>query len=1485
MGVRDALLLNTTGSNFEALQSNDTARIKGDFSIKNTSNVEIFGVDVSTGNVTVAANISSSGNITGSATSTGSFGRVVATTFHGDGIHLRDTLTRSPGLVTGSAQIAADISGAFDAGFFFGFQASSSISGGIGISASFGRLQGNEFHGDGSGMASTLPRSAGILSSSAQIASDISGSFNKGFEYTGIIKGGPVTAGGTWSAGGALASSISYHGAAGNKCGQIVAMGVSGNNSLGSLDATRTFEYNGSSWSEAGDNNTNRARAAGAGTVNSGLFFGGYAPNWYGTSQGATETYNGTNFSEVNNMIMPRRAHMGAGLSSEAALALGGYTDSAPVNPGFNPNMGKFTEVWNGTNWSESGDAPANMKRGGMAGSVNAAVMFGSNTDPDLTLHWDGSTWSEGGSGHAPNGIDATHGGTQNDAIRGTTGYVSPNVYTPATQYYNGSTWSEGPNMINAYAHRGMGHNQGSAANSLAAGGEGGPVSGFGGQTATEEHTGGNAVISGSFGKLDATTLVGDATGLQSTLPYSTGLITGSAQIAADISQSFNKGFEFVGSISGSATSTGSFGRLVATKFAGNASQMTDLPFNAGMVSGSAQLSADISGSFNKGFGYQGRISGSAQSTGSFGRVVVDGAFQGDFSAIDANEDGFISSSKQLAADISASIRGDLIFGTPYETGSFFIGVSGSKFGHVPDSTLVTGAETTMSISSLCGSDFDPRLQFERGWTNTNYFGGFKSIRTGKADQYVSRTGGGFGVWSQGGALPQVKTNGFSMGTAHAALSVGGYTPTNSDITNKYDGTVWAASAKLAEVRVTGGSAGTQNAALIFGGRVTHPAESNTDRTEQYNGSTWSEVNNMSVAANGVGGLGTQNAALVAGPMGSPAAAQAEDWNGDVWSEAASNNVNRSQFGMGGTYYGGMMVTGYSPNRTCSELWNGSTWSVTSAIPSGTMATSFAGTSNAGIFYGNHAQTGLGKGDWDGNSWKTGATMTVPSGYMGKTEPGVSSCAIFIGGQGAANAPGNVPLACTQHYEISTRNTGSFHAITANKYSGIGGREICLSGVTFTFADGASCTLSTLADDISGSFNNGFEFSGNISGSANSTGSLSKFKADTVVTHDMTVGSFTNTNLMPYQSSSFRSHTNKSHIIPYVGDDYYDTRRYVPTGSQLYSCGSCTDFSNGYDNANGQLSIGRDGILNISFITASATDDGLGKTAGAWSAGPNLITATRPNMFGTANAAVTTGGSTGEAENSGVIADVQHYNGISFRQGQAIPVSAPQGYGAAAGGQGYGQSENDLALLRGYVNGNLIEHLQYNGHSWYDMTKNTIVGRCHGAFGSQNAAVMAGGEGTPSTKAEEWNGHSWSAAGDPIANRGASGAGTQNAGIIGSGTCNNSVQTYDGTTFSAASNAGAYSGASGQSHLSGTQNDAIGSGTSTQATWDGTSWATIVDKPEDRHQAGLAGGSGVAFLAGGGPNPGSSIATTLEWNNSFNTGSFLTTKKIGSNFS
>ena len=48
MSVRDALLLNLTGSSFQALQTNDTARVKGDLSLQKDDGTEVLGIDVST---------------------------------------------------------------------------------------------------------------------------------------------------------------------------------------------------------------------------------------------------------------------------------------------------------------------------------------------------------------------------------------------------------------------------------------------------------------------------------------------------------------------------------------------------------------------------------------------------------------------------------------------------------------------------------------------------------------------------------------------------------------------------------------------------------------------------------------------------------------------------------------------------------------------------------------------------------------------------------------------------------------------------------------------------------------------------------------------------------------------------------------------------------------------------------------------------------------------------------------------------------------------------------------------------------------------------------------------------------------------------------------------------------------------------------------------------------------------------------------------
>ena len=430
-------------------------------------------------------------------------------------------------------------------------------------------------------------------------------------------------------------------------------------------------------------------------------------------------------------------------------------------------------------------------------------------------------------------------------------------------------------------------------------------------------------------------------------------------------------------------------------------------------------------------------------------------------------------------------------------------------------------------------------------------------------------------------------------------------------------------------------------------------------------------------------------------------------------------------------------------------------------------------------------------------------------------------------------------------------------------------------------------------DPLGAYLNKGFKLDGTISGSDTSTGSLSHFKADTIVTEDMTVGSFTDPASQldggdVHQSSSFRSNTNKPYIIPYVGNQYYDSRQYVPTGSQLYSCGSCTDFSHGYNFADGQLSIGRDGILNISFQSSSFSTAGAGadagKTLGAWSAGPNMITGTRGHNSGTQNAAVVATGNTTTGEGP-TTSHVQHYNGISWRRG----ADAIQAKGAVGGGQGYGNTEDDIGLLNTYTNGPRVDHIQYNGHAWWQMTLLTTSRRNQGGAGTQNSAVIYGGDNTSNTAmlTEEWNGHSWSASGDLNTAKAARvGTGTQNAAIAGAGVSTSQTELYDGTNWSTSNNAPYPSYCT--AGLGGSQNDALAKGDDTAATWDGISWRTVADMPTVRNKADVSGNSGLGLVAGGGTaNSGTadSLDTVDLWNNSFNTGSFLKTKKIGSNFS
>ena len=210
-----------------------------------------------------------------------------------------------------------------------------------------------------------IPVPEGVISGSAQIASDISGSFNHGFEFTGKIE-----TIGAWSAGGTYP---------GPNCGQMGAFGTQnsavmmpGNRAYGPW-FSETYLYNGTSWSDAG---ANMVRGRGGSTV-------------IGTS--------------------------------EAGIAIGGRSRL----PGFGYESGCCTETWNGSAWSVDKSLSyhvfnLNQHR---SGTQNAALISGGGTTEnnsydkqDHTIAWNGNTYT-----HVANMINARSCGnsigTQNAAL------------------------------------------------------------------------------------------------------------------------------------------------------------------------------------------------------------------------------------------------------------------------------------------------------------------------------------------------------------------------------------------------------------------------------------------------------------------------------------------------------------------------------------------------------------------------------------------------------------------------------------------------------------------------------------------------------------------------------------------------------------------------------------------------------------------------------------------------------------------------------------------------------------------------------------------------------------------------------------------------------------------------------------------------------------------------------------------------------------
>ena len=212
-------------------------------------------------------------------------------------------------------------------------------------------------------------------------------------------------------------------------------LSVSGQISPGA-QTTATYEWNVGlpvgAWSTGGSLNLERRLASGVGTKDAGLVFGGDNPGMFAN----TESYNGTSFTEVNDLNAAKR-QMGQAGTQTSALGFGGYTGTAYIDD---------TESWNGTNWTEVNDMNNAHSGPGSAGVSNTSALCAGGNDSTtnnltLTESWNGTNWTEVNDLNTGRTGLQGHGTKTSALVYGGYDY-SPNI-TTKTESWNGTNWTE----------------------------------------------------------------------------------------------------------------------------------------------------------------------------------------------------------------------------------------------------------------------------------------------------------------------------------------------------------------------------------------------------------------------------------------------------------------------------------------------------------------------------------------------------------------------------------------------------------------------------------------------------------------------------------------------------------------------------------------------------------------------------------------------------------------------------------------------------------------------------------------------------------------------------------------------------------------------------------------------------------------------------------------------------------------------------------
>jgi hypothetical protein len=235
---------------------------------------------------------------------------------------------------------------------------------------------------------------------------------------------------GVWSSGGNVNTARELLGGWGT---DNTAAGVAGGNTAPGPSTANTELYNGSAWTEVNDLNAARAGFGATGLYSAGIAVGAYPP-----AEGSkVELWDGTNWTETTEINTARGFTCLSGVQT-ACILVGGY--SSPPTQRY-----AICEQWDGSSWTEIADLNTGRPGAGAAAGapVTDTVAFGGYAGSPLTQQvvtekWNGSSWTEVGDMNNKKNVVSGHGDSGSNA--GAFGGEGPGTHT---ELWNGSSWTE----------------------------------------------------------------------------------------------------------------------------------------------------------------------------------------------------------------------------------------------------------------------------------------------------------------------------------------------------------------------------------------------------------------------------------------------------------------------------------------------------------------------------------------------------------------------------------------------------------------------------------------------------------------------------------------------------------------------------------------------------------------------------------------------------------------------------------------------------------------------------------------------------------------------------------------------------------------------------------------------------------------------------------------------------------------------------------